>query len=89
MSDMVEDFDEFDADSDAGAEIGGSESAPAAAASVMTESASAAEKRRLREQLEADMEAFLKRGGQVQTVAENVRADPPRKPDIQYGSAPI
>lgn len=50
---------------------------------------SAAEKERVRSQLQADIEAFLAQGGQVKQVADNVRADPPRKPDNQYGSSPI
>ena len=42
-----------------------------------------------RDQLARDMEEFMKRGGAVQHIADNVRADPPRKPSADYGSAPI
>lgn len=43
----------------------------------------------VRAQLSNDVEAFLKRGGRVQEIADNVRADPPKKPTMTYGSAPI
>jgi len=51
--------------------------------------ASRALRERTREQLDADIAAFLSRGGQITQVDPNVRADPPRKPDINYGVAPI
>ena len=47
------------------------------------------EKVKLREKLQADMTAFLQRGGHVTVVADNVRADPPRKPNVNYGTGPI
>ncbi|MDX1451290.1 MAG: hypothetical protein R3183_01950 [Oleiphilaceae bacterium] len=43
----------------------------------------------VRNQLNSDVEAFLKNGGRVQQIADNVRADPPKKPNMTYGSAPI
>ncbi len=43
----------------------------------------------VRNQLNNDVEAFLKNGGRVQQIADNVRADPPKKPSMTYGSAPI
>lgn len=43
----------------------------------------------VRNQLNSDVEAFLKNGGRVQQIADNVRADPPKKPSMTYGSAPI
>ncbi|MCG8610921.1 MAG: hypothetical protein MI864_10345 [Pseudomonadales bacterium] len=46
-------------------------------------------KREMREQLQSDVESFLQQGGQVQKIEDNVRADPPRKPTINYGTAPI
>ncbi len=42
-----------------------------------------------RRQLEEDMKRFLTSGGQVSVVDSNVRADPPRKPESNYGSRPI
>jgi hypothetical protein len=43
----------------------------------------------IRQQLSNDIENFLKQGGSVQRVENNVRADPPKKPSMNYGSAPI
>ncbi|MFK4751697.1 MULTISPECIES: hypothetical protein [Oceanospirillaceae] len=43
----------------------------------------------LRDSLEGDVEAFLSRGGRIQQVDDNVMADPPRKPQSNYGSRPI
>lgn len=43
----------------------------------------------VRQQLSSDVEQFLKNGGAVSQIADNVRADPPKKPNMQYGSAPI
>lgn len=43
----------------------------------------------VRGQLASDIEAFLSGGGRVTEVADNVRADPPRKPSMNYGSMPI
>lgn len=74
----VEDFDDDDEQHEA-----------VSAASSEPEVVSAAHKNRIREQLQSDIEAFLARGGLVQQVADNVRADPPRKPDSQYGANPI
>ncbi len=43
----------------------------------------------VREKLSCDVEAFLQNGGRVQQIADNVRADPPKKPSMTYGTAPI
>ena len=42
-----------------------------------------------RSQLEADVEAFLKAGGNIQEVPRNYRADPPKKPENNYGRGSI
>jgi len=42
-----------------------------------------------RKSLEDDVAAFLARGGRIEQVADNVMADPPRKPQSNYGSRPI
>ena len=47
------------------------------------------ERNGVRDQLSSDVEAFLQNGGRVQQIADNVRADPPKKPNMTYGSAPI
>lgn len=52
-------------------------------------SASEVERARARNQLNADVEAFLRMGGQITQIENSVRADPPRKPDAQYGVSPI
>lgn len=45
--------------------------------------------RRLRDNMASDVEAFLAGGGQIQQIEPNVMADPPRKPQSNYGSRPI
>jgi len=52
-------------------------------------SATIAERKRLRDEMASDIEAFLAKGGTVTTVERNVRADPPKKPESNYGSRPI
>jgi hypothetical protein len=42
-----------------------------------------------RRQLQQDMEHFLSGGGQIQQIDKDVRMDPPRKPESNYGSRPI
>jgi len=59
----------------------------AAAADIAHSSLAARNK--MRESMAADVEAFLSRGGQITQVDDNVMADPPRKPQTNYGSRPI
>ncbi len=40
-------------------------------------------------ELEKQMELFLKNGGQVNIIEQNILADPPRRPVSNYGSRPI
>ena len=42
-----------------------------------------------RSQLAADIEAFLNKGGHVEQVATGERADPPKKPENNYGRGSI
>jgi hypothetical protein len=42
-----------------------------------------------RDQLESDVEKFLKSGGTVSEVPKGERADPPRKPENNYGRGSI
>jgi SutA-like transcriptional regulator len=42
-----------------------------------------------REQLAADVEKFLQTGGQVAEIPKGERADPPRKPENNYGRGSI
>lgn len=55
----------------------------------MPNSATIAERKRLRTEVADEIEAFLQGGGSITTVDDNVRADPPRKPESNYGSRPI
>lgn len=43
----------------------------------------------VRSQLAADVEAFLARGGAINEVPRNLRADPPRLSDSRYGRGAI
>lgn len=42
-----------------------------------------------RRKLQQDMEKFLNSGGAIKQIDADVRADPPRKPESNYGSRPI
>lgn len=42
-----------------------------------------------RDQLAADVEAFLKKGGDIKEVPKDFRADPPKKPQNNYGRGSI
>ena len=42
-----------------------------------------------RRRLEEDMARFLNGGGEIKQIERNVRMDPPRKPQSNYGSRPI
>ncbi len=44
---------------------------------------------KVREQLQAEVEAFLAGGGVIQQVDAHVTADPPQKPTNNYTSRPI
>ncbi|BCE01023.1 hypothetical protein [Marinicellulosiphila megalodicopiae] len=44
---------------------------------------------RLRDEMEADIEAFINGGGEIQLVAKNMRTDIPKKPQSNYGARPI
>lgn len=48
-----------------------------------------ASRQKQREQMEREIEEFLARGGKISQIEPNVTADPPRKPDSDYGSRPI
>ena len=42
-----------------------------------------------RDELAADVEQFLKSGGKVAEIPKGERADPPRKPENNYGRGSI
>jgi voltage-gated potassium channel Kch len=89
------DDDEVEPDSEEGEEIpviatGGGIAASEAAAIVReAEERTVASRQALREDLERQVAEFLARGGRIQQVDPNVTADPPRKPESDYGSRPI
>lgn len=55
----------------------------------MPNSATIAERKRQREEVASEIEAFLSKGGGITSIDDNVRADPPKKPESNYGSRPI
>lgn len=93
--DNDEEDDEVEAEGDepvAAAEGGGSGSSEAAAARTdidTAESLTVSSKEAIRRQLEEEMERFLAKGGKVQEIPPDVTADPPKKPESNYGSKPI
>lgn len=44
---------------------------------------------RVRSKLESDIDAFLRQGGRIECVADNHRADPPKRPESRYGRRSI
>jgi hypothetical protein len=50
---------------------------------------SIASRQKARDELEAQIAAFLARGGKINQVEPNVTADPPKKPTSDYGGRPI
>ena len=42
-----------------------------------------------RERLQADVDAFLARGGEINRVDSAMIADAPKKPEVKYGGQPI
>lgn len=58
----------------------------AAAASAHS---SLAARNKVRDAMQAEIEAFLAKGGKIQQIDDNVMSDPPRKPVSNYGSRPI
>lgn len=67
------------------------EEAPAKAKPAVTPEVlhSVAARENLRKQLANDVEEFLKQGGEIESVPINVRADPPKKPENNYGRGSI
>jgi hypothetical protein len=55
----------------------------------MPNSATIAERERQRSEVACEVEAFLAQGGGITSVEANFRADPPKKPESNYGSRPI
>lgn len=83
MSDDYEN-DEFDTDVE-----DSSEYKTSGAWSAQDSDDEAAVRENMRQQLQSDVEAFLASGGSITEVPPNVVADPPKKPQSNYGGQPI
>ena len=46
-------------------------------------------RKRLRAQMEKQIEEYLARGGKIEQVPSNIISDPPKKPESNYGNRPI
>ena len=68
---------------------GGAAKSEAAALAQEAEERTVASRQAQREEMDRQVAEFLSRGGQIQQVDPNVTADPPRKPESDYGSRPI
>ena len=89
MSDEPEELDDDEVEADA-MEAGDDEPVRASSAdTVDDDDANMAVRNVLRKQIESDVEAFLARGGKISQIPPNVVADPPRKPESNYGGQPI
>jgi len=72
------------------AEPSSSESAgPAINHEEVPEERTVASRQKQRDEMSKEIEEFLARGGRISHIEPNVTADPPRKPDSDYGSRPI
>lgn len=92
--DEVEGEAEGDVEDEADADTEVEASAPAGAGSAgagedSPDERTVASRQKLREEMAAEIDAFLARGGKIAQIEPNVTADPPRKPDSDYGSRPI
>lgn len=84
---MSDDYDDDVIDND-DADVS-DDSSSSISALAESDGASAIERARARMQLESDIEAFLASGGKIQSIDNNVMADPPKKPQSNYGGQPI
>jgi len=81
-TDLIDSDDESDSsDSDGGVQ------ASSSAEELIPDSVTAKDAERKR--LQAEVDAFLARGGKINQIAANVVADPPKKPESNYGGQPI
>lgn len=62
---------------------------PSASAAQKEDNFSPEAKAYERGQLASDVEQFLAQGGKVQAIPKGERADPPRKPENNYGRSSI
>src|SRR5262245_10452330 len=78
-AEAIEASDEDEEDAPAATPVG------RAARGEVPEAHSVAARAALRNTLAADVEAFLKRGGSIQEIADDQRAEPAKKSDSSYG----
>ena len=62
---------------------------PLAASAAEVEVHSVAARSELRSQLADDVERFFRGGGEVAKIPRSLRADPPRRPENNYGRGSI
>ncbi len=90
MTDEPEELDDDEVESDETLDASDDEPVRAASVDVLEEDdANMAMRNAMRQKIESDVEAFLARGGKINQIAPNVVADPPRKPESNYGGQPI
>lgn len=92
--DELEGADEQDSEEEEGEELDAAESptesaGPAVNHEEVPEERTVASRQKLRDEMSKEIEEFLARGGKIAHIEPNVTADPPRKPDSDYGSRPI
>ncbi len=92
--DDFEGADEQDGEEEEGDEAQASESSsesagPAVNHEEVPEERTVASRQKQRDEMSKEIEEFLARGGKISQIEPNVTADPPRKPDSDYGSRPI
>ncbi len=80
---------EEDGDETEAAEPSSESAGPAVNHEEMPEERTVASRQKLRDEMSKEIEEFLARGGKIDQIEPNVTADPPRKPDNDYGSRPI
>jgi hypothetical protein len=76
-------------DNEPDAEPRGSSGGPAKSAEDNPDERTVSSRQSLRDEMERQIAEFLSRGGQIKEIDPNVTADPPRKPESEYGSRPI
>jgi hypothetical protein len=53
------------------------------------ESRTVASRKRIHDQVDADISKFLAKGGRINRIDSKVSGDPPRRPNYRYGQRPI
>ena len=87
--DGAEPEEEAEAEAEVEARSSSGSNAPAKSAEDVPEERTVSSRQALRDEMDRQIQDFLSRGGRIQEVDPNVTADPPRKPESDYGSRPI